>query len=132
MESQMPPGRIVLRPFGSPLPLGLFSFGVGMLLLAAETAGWVPRGQTMQVGILIASFVFPLEGAAAIIAFLARDTLAATVLGLFATSWLCSGLILISRRPAPPASRSPSTCSPSPCRSGRSGWWRSPASRCPA
>src|SRR3954454_12911247 len=77
------PIRINVRPLASPLPLGLFSFGVGMLLLAAQTAGWVPVGQASQVGLLLAAFVFPLEAVATIIAFLARDVLAATVLGLF-------------------------------------------------
>ena len=34
------------------------------------------------------AFVFPLELVATIVAFLARDTLGATTLGLFTTSWL--------------------------------------------
>ena len=35
--------RIVVRPLGNPMPLGMFSFGIGMLLLAAESAGlYVP------------------------------------------------------------------------------------------
>ena len=87
--------RINLRPLGSPLPLGLFSFGIGMLLLGAQSAGWIPRQETTQVGLILASFVFPLEGTAAIFAFLARDTLSATVLGLFTTSWLTVGLAFI-------------------------------------
>lgn len=91
--------RINLRPLGNPLPLGLFSFGIGMLLLAAQTGGWIPLGQTSQVGLLLAAFVFPIEGAAMIMAFLARDTLAGTVLGLFTTSWLALGLTLIISRP---------------------------------
>jgi len=37
------------------------------------------------------SFVFPLELIATIVAFLARDTLGATTLGLFTTSWLALG-----------------------------------------
>lgn len=87
--------RIVVRPLATPLPLGLYSFGIGMLMLAAHSAGWVPIGQGKDVGLIIASFVFPLESAAAIFAFLARDTLAATILGLFSTSWLTVGLALI-------------------------------------
>jgi succinate-acetate transporter protein len=91
--------RIVVRPLGNPLPLGMFSFGIGMLLLAAESAGWVPVGEDMQIGILLAAFVFPLEALAAVMAFVARDTLAATVLGLFTTSWLALGLVLITGTP---------------------------------
>jgi len=75
--------RINVRPLGNPLPLGLFSFGIGMLLLAAQTAGWVAESDATQIGLVLAAFVFPLEGLATIMAFLARDTLAATVFGLF-------------------------------------------------
>jgi succinate-acetate transporter protein len=91
--------RINVRPLGNPMPLGLFSFGIGMLLLAGESCRWIPTGEAKQVGIILAAFVFPLEGLAAVIAFLARDTLASTVLGLFTTSWLALGLLLVTGPP---------------------------------
>jgi uncharacterized protein len=91
--------RIVLRPLGNPMPLGMFAFGIGMLLLAADSAGWAPVSESAQIGILLAAFVFPLEGLATVMAFIARDTLAATVLGLFTTSWLALGLVLITGTP---------------------------------
>jgi uncharacterized protein len=84
--------RITLRPIGSGLPLGFFSFGIGMLLLACQAIGWIPVGEQRDVGLLLASFVFPLELIATVFAFLARDTLGATTLGLFTTSWLALGL----------------------------------------
>lgn len=87
--------RIVVRPLATPLPLGLYSFGIGMLMLAAQSAGWIPIEQSKDVGLIVATFVFPLESAAAIFAFLARDAVAATALGLFSTSWLTIGLVLI-------------------------------------
>jgi succinate-acetate transporter protein len=83
--------RIVLRPIGSGLPLGFFSFGIGMLLLGCLSIGWIPVGEQKEVGMLLMSFVFPLELVATIFAFLARDTLGATTLGLFTTSWLALG-----------------------------------------
>jgi succinate-acetate transporter protein len=86
--------RITVRPLGNPMPLGLFSFGIGMLVLAASSAGWSPVSESHQAGLILAAFVFPLELVAAIMAFLARDTLAATTLGLFTTSWLALGLLL--------------------------------------
>jgi succinate-acetate transporter protein len=49
------------------------------------------------------SFVFPLELIATIVAFLARDTLGATTLGLFTTSWLALGW---ADRSSPPGSTS--------------------------
>jgi succinate-acetate transporter protein len=84
--------RIMLRPIGSGLPLGFFSFGIGMLLLACQEIGWIPVSEQHDVGLLLATFVFPLELVATIFAFLGRDTLGATTLGLFTTSWLALGL----------------------------------------
>src|SRR4051812_11344338 len=83
--------RIMLRPIGSGLPLGFFSFGIGMLLLGCSAIGWIPVSEQKNVGMMLMSFVFPLELVATIVAFLARDTLGATTLGLFTTSWLALG-----------------------------------------
>ncbi len=84
--------RISVRPYGSALPLGFFSFGVGMLLLGGIGVGWIHGADTKTAGLLIALFVFPLELIAAVIAFLARDTASATALGLFSSSWLALGI----------------------------------------
>jgi uncharacterized protein len=95
--------RIFLRPIGSGLPLGFFSFGIGMLLLACLAIGWIPADEQKQVGMLLISFVFPLELVATVVAFLARDTLGATTLGLFTTSWLALGWAYFA---SPPGTRS--------------------------
>jgi hypothetical protein len=84
--------RIVVRPFASALPLGFFSFAIGMLLLGGLANGWLHASDQHTVGLLLAAFVFPLETIAVIIAFLARDTFGATGLGMFSTSWLAFGL----------------------------------------
>jgi succinate-acetate transporter protein len=86
-----PRAAIVLRPIGSGLPLGFFSFGIGMLILGCQATGWIPVSEQHEGGMLLMSFVFPLELVATIFAFLARDTLGATTLGLFTTSWLAIG-----------------------------------------
>jgi uncharacterized protein len=91
--------RIFLRPIGSGLPLGFFSFGIGMLLLGSLAIGWIPIAEQKQVGMLLMSFVFPLELIATVMAFLARDTLGATTLGLFTTSWLALGWADFSAAP---------------------------------
>lgn len=109
--------RIFLRPIGSGLPLGFFAFEIGMLLLGCLAIGWIPADEQKQVGMLLISFVFPLELVATIVAFLARDTLGATTLGLFTTSWLALGWAYLSPRPARRASRSGSTSSDSRRRS---------------
>ncbi len=86
----------MLRPIGSALPLGFLSFGIGMLLLGCFAIGWIPVSEQRDVGMLLVGFVFPLELVATIFAFLARDTLGATTLGLFTASWLALGLADLS------------------------------------
>jgi len=83
--------RIVLRPVGSGLPLGFFSFAIGMLVSGCQALEWIPVEEQRQVGMVLMAFVFPLELLASVFAFLARDTLGATSLGLFTTSWLLLG-----------------------------------------
>jgi succinate-acetate transporter protein len=94
---------IVLRPIGSSLPLGFFAFAVGMLILACQATGWIPVAEEKDGAMILIAFVFPLELVATVFAFLARDTLGATTLGLFATSWLTFGWLAHS---APPGSTS--------------------------
>src|SRR2546423_1853001 len=91
--------RIFLRPIGSGLPLGFFSFGIGMLLLGCSAIGWIPVSEQKDVGMFLVGFVFPLELVATVFAFLARDTLGATTLGLFTTSWLALGWADIASPP---------------------------------
>jgi uncharacterized protein len=94
-----PRTSIVLRPIGSGLPLGFFSFGIGMLILGSQAIGWIPVSEQHQGGMILMSFVFPLELVATIFAFLARDTLGATTLGLFTTSWLALGWAQLTAPP---------------------------------
>src|SRR5436305_2890690 len=48
MNGASAPARIHLRPLGNSLPLGLYSFGVGMLLLVAQRTGWVPLKEHLR------------------------------------------------------------------------------------
>jgi hypothetical protein len=91
--------RIMVRPIASALPLGFFSFGMGMLLLAGAGNGWLPVSEQHTVGLLLAAFVAPLEFTAAVVAFLARDTFGATGLGLFSSSWFAIGLADLTGTP---------------------------------
>jgi hypothetical protein len=93
------PTRIFIRPLGSALPLGFFSFGVGMFILGGIGVHSIPASDVKTAGLLLAAFVFPLELVATVIAFLARDTAGATTLGLFTGSWLAVGLALRSAEP---------------------------------
>jgi succinate-acetate transporter protein len=94
-----PQVRVVVRPYGSSVPLGFFAFGIGMFLYAALDAEWVKATQGHSIGLLLAGFVAPLELVATIFAFLARDTVAAATLGLFAGSWFVGGLATMQAKP---------------------------------
>jgi succinate-acetate transporter protein len=96
---ETPRTAIVLRPVGSGLPLGFFSFGIGMLILGSQAIGWIPVSEQHDGGMILMSFVFPLELLATVFAFLARDTLGATTLGLFTTSWLALGWTQLASPP---------------------------------
>jgi succinate-acetate transporter protein len=85
--------RVTLRPYASSLPLGIFAFAVGMAVLGALGLRWLSSPQDVRTaGVLLAAFVFPLQLVSAVFAALARDTVAVTILGFFATSWLALGL----------------------------------------
>ena len=89
----------MLRPVGSGLPLGFLSFAIGMLILGCQATGWIPVAEQRNGGMILMAFVFPLELTATIFAFLARDTLGATTLGLFTTSWLTLGWLEVASSP---------------------------------
>jgi succinate-acetate transporter protein len=62
-----------------------------MAVLAGIDIPLIPRSQLHPAAVLLLSFVAPLEILAAVLAYLARDGLAGTGLGLFAASWATLG-----------------------------------------
>jgi hypothetical protein len=101
-ELSRPPAslvRINVRPIGSPLALGFFAFAVGIFLFGAYDVGWVPLKETSQVGLILLAFVAPLEIVAGILAFLSRDTAAATGLTMLSAVWAVNGLALLTGTP---------------------------------
>lgn len=95
--------RINLRPLASPIPLAFFAFGVGSFLQSGLQLGIIPQQESQNLAIILGAFVAPAEGLAAIFAFLSRETLGATVLGIFSFSWLSTALVLFSSGPSAPS-----------------------------
>ncbi len=93
--------RIFLRPLASPVPLAFFAFGVGSFLQSGLQLGWVPQGESRNLALILGAFVFPAELLAAFFAFYARETLGATVLGLFSFAWLGNSLVTYTSAPDP-------------------------------
>jgi succinate-acetate transporter protein len=91
--------RIVLRPIGSPLPLGLLALACASVLLSLEQIGALPTDQSKSVGLILIGFVVPLQLVATIFSFLSRDTVAGTALGLFTGAWLATALGMLTSPP---------------------------------
>lgn len=87
--------RIVLRPYASALPLGCFAFAIGNALYSAFLLGWIPAGEARMLGILLLGFAAPLEFLPCLMAFLSRDTGAATAMGIFGFAWVVQGVPML-------------------------------------
>jgi succinate-acetate transporter protein len=88
--------RVILRPIGSPLPLGLLALASAGLLLSCYQIGAFRLAEGRTVALIILGFTVPLELISAVLCFLARDSLAGTGLGVFAGAWLASAIVLLS------------------------------------
>ncbi|QIN77603.1 hypothetical protein GBA65_02745 [Rubrobacter marinus] len=93
--------RIVLRPLASPLPLAFFTFGVGSVLQNALQLGLIPQDESQNLALIFGGVVFPSMFLAAVFAFLSRETLGATALGLISFSWLATSLVTYTSAPDP-------------------------------
>jgi uncharacterized protein len=90
--------RIVLRPIGSPLPLGFFTVAIDSVLFSVLQWGLLPAVDR-QAAALIVFPAFVVQVIVGIFAFLGRDSIAATLMMSFATTWLIDALIFYSNPP---------------------------------
>jgi uncharacterized protein len=79
--------RVIVRPYGSVLPLGFLAFGTGAFVTAGFSLGWIHPTQATQMFILLLVFVVPLQAMAGVFAFLSRDTAGGTTLSFFSGVW---------------------------------------------
>jgi succinate-acetate transporter protein len=96
--------RIILRPIGSPLPLGFFAFAVGIAMTSLLSLDVFPQQDARQVAVILVAFTGPLEALAAVFAFLGRDVGSGTAFSILGGSWVLTGLSMLS---AAPGARSP-------------------------
>jgi succinate-acetate transporter protein len=90
--------RIVLRPIGSPLPLGFFTVAIDNVLVSTLQWGLLP----VVDGRAVALIVFPafiVQAIAGLFALGARDGIAGTLMLSFATTWLIDALIFYVNPP---------------------------------
>jgi uncharacterized protein len=84
--------RIALRPIGSPLPLGFFTVAIDSVLVSCLQWGIIPASHGRSVALVVFP-AFLIQAIAGVFAFLARDSVAATLMLSFATTWLVDTLI---------------------------------------
>lgn len=86
-ESHRLTTRVVLRPLGSPLPLGLLGLFIGTLVLSGLQLHWVGIDQSHELARAVLLVTVPLQLLSSIFGFLARDLVAGTGMGLLAGTW---------------------------------------------
>ena len=85
--------RVFLRPIASPLALGFLALAAGTFAMAGLELSWISPAQAPAAGLAVLGFTVPLQVASFLYGFLARDSAAATGMGLQAGGWLAIGLI---------------------------------------
>jgi succinate-acetate transporter protein len=84
--------RIVLRPIGSPLPVGFFTVAIDNAMVSALQWGTIPASGGRAVALIIFP-AFVVQAIVGIFALLGRDGAAGTVMLSFAATWLADALI---------------------------------------
>ena len=91
--------RIVVRPIGTPLPLGLLGLLVATVGFSALQLGWLPPEQGSVVAIGVLTFTVPAQLISALYGFLARDPVAGTGMGVLAGTWAAAATITLTSPP---------------------------------
>ncbi|MEU0087155.1 GPR1/FUN34/YaaH family transporter [Streptomyces sp. NPDC006274] len=98
--NETPAAVVHMRPLASPLPMGFIGLAGGTFVVAGLQLEWLPPAQGTAVALTLLAFVFPLQAAAAVLAFLCRDGVAATGMAVLSGTWLSLSLILLASPPA--------------------------------
>lgn len=91
--------RVVLRPIGSPLPLGFLGLFVATLSFSALQLGWIPDAEGSKVALGALGLTVPVQLIASVYGFLARDPVAGTGMGILAGTWAAAGLATLTSQP---------------------------------
>jgi uncharacterized protein len=90
--------RIVLRPIGSPLPLGFFTVATNNVLLSVLQWGVLPAADRRAVALTVFP-AFIVQTISGLYALGARDSIAGTLMLSFATTWLVDALVFFVNPP---------------------------------
>ncbi|MFD3335945.1 GPR1/FUN34/YaaH family transporter [Streptomyces sp. NPDC058700] len=87
--------RINLRPIASPMPLGFFTVAIASVMTGCLQLGVFDTDARTAVALCVLP-AFALQLLVSVLAFGARDVIAATLMGTFAGSWLAYALVMAS------------------------------------
>ncbi|MFC5381439.1 hypothetical protein [Aquipuribacter nitratireducens] len=91
--------RIVLRPVGTPLPLGFLGLAVATTAFAVLQLGWLPPEQGRVVALAALLFTAPVQLLASVFGFLARDPVAGTGMAVLSGTWVVVGYVTLTTAP---------------------------------
>ena len=88
--------RVVVRPVGTPLPLGFLGLLVATASLSTVQLGWLPSDQEHVVALVILGFTVPAQLLVCVLGFLTRDPVAGTGVGVLAGTWSAVALTTLA------------------------------------
>jgi uncharacterized protein len=90
---------VVLRPLAGPLTIGFLGLAAATFLVSGLNLEWVEPTEGKKVALCLLAFTVPLQLAASVVGFLARDGIAASGMGLLAGIWGAQALVLYTSKP---------------------------------
>jgi len=91
--------RVVVRPMGTPLPLGFLGLFAATLGFSALQLGWLPPEQGRNIALGVLALTVPTQLVAALYGFLARDPVAGTGMGVLFGTWGAAALVTLTSPP---------------------------------
>ena len=90
------PVRVVLRPIGTPLPLGFLGLSIATLAFGAIQVGWVEKATGHTVALAVLGLTVPGQLLASVLGYLARDPVAGTGMGILSGTWAAIALATLA------------------------------------
>ncbi len=95
--------HVLLRPLGTPLPLGFLGQVVASLSFSALQLGWVSESQSHTIALAVLVMTVPAQALASVLGFFARDPVAGTGMAILSGAWAA---ICATTYSSPPGSTS--------------------------
>lgn len=96
---QDPAPRIILRPVGSPLTIGMSGLAMASLLESGLDLRLIAASQVHQIGVILLIVPFVLQLVACVFSYLARDGATGATVGVLSTSWAAVGAVHLMSSP---------------------------------